>query len=286
MTEQHLTDLLERLGDRVEVSSPPTAAMTRAADRTRRRRTAWVVGSAAAAVAVVAAGTQVVGDGLTDSRDSAPSSPAARPVPEGMRLVGIGHAAIAVPEEWERNHLGCGTPTADTFILDVSVTPACLIPRPAGVDAVWLSWSDRNRGFSRGEDIEIDGVPAKRTSTNCSPGRNEQGIVTCTASVYVPSAGVGFQASSSTNRERVDELLDEVRILDGKVGVPPYNSLTWDMPFKDYARHLREFGLEPVRVERRIQGPAAGMVIEASPGSGTVLPEGSAVRVFVQAPKG
>lgn len=283
MTDRDLTDLLERLGERVEVSPPPLAAMTRAADGTRRRRTAWVVGSAAAAVVVVAAGTQIVGDGMTDGRDPAPSSPAARPVPDGMRLVGIGHAAIAVPEEWGRNHLGCGTPTKDTFALDVGVIPACLIPRPAGVDAVWLHEDD---AFGRGEEIKIDGTPATRTPVTCSPGQNEGAVVTCSASVYVPSADVRFEASSSTSRERVDELLDEVRILDRRAGVPPYRGLTWDMPFKAYAKRLREVGLEPVKVERRIQGPAAGMVIEASPPSGTVLPEGSEVRVVVQAPKG
>lgn len=283
MTDRDLTDLLERLGERVEVSPPPLAAMTRAADRTRRRRAAWVVGGAAAAVAVVAAGTQVVGDGMTDGRDPAPSSPAARPVPDGMRLVGIGHAAIAVPEEWGRNHLGCGTPTKNTFALDVGVIPACLIPRPADVDAVWLH---QDSAFGRGEEIEIDGIRATRTSVTCSSGEHEGTVVTCSASVYIPSENVRFDASSSTSRERVDEILDEVRILDEKVGVPPYNSLTWDMPFKNYARHLREYGLEPVKVERRIQGPAAGRVIEVSPGPGTVLPEGSAVRVVVQAPKG
>lgn len=283
MTDRDLTDLLERLGERVDVSPPPIAAMTRAADRTRRRRTAWVVGSAAAAVAVVAAGTQVVGDGLTDSRDPAPSSPAARPVPDGMRLVGIGRAAIVVPKEWGRNHLGCGTPTKDTFVLDVGLIPLCLIPRPAGVDAVWLHQDD---AFGRGEEIEIDGTPATRTPVTCSSGQHEGGVVTCSASVYVPSEDVRFDASSSASRERVDELLDQVRILDGKVGVPPYGGLTWDVPFRAYARRLREVGLEPVKVERRIQGPAAGMVIEVTPGSGTVLPEGSAVRVVVQAPKG
>ncbi|WP_109508297.1 PASTA domain-containing protein [Nocardioides speluncae] len=279
MSDRDLTDLLERLGERVDVSPPPLAAMTRAADRTRRRRTAWVVGGAvAAAVALVAGGTQVIGDGLADGTD--PRPPADRAVPAGMRLVGLGHAAIAVPNDWGRNEVGCGTPIKDTVVIDLTVTPACLIQRPADVDAVRI-----NVGVRRGgEDIEIDGTAARRTPTTCSPGQNDEGIVTCSASIYVPSEGVGFEASSSTSRERVDEILDEVRILDDEVGVPLFDPLAGRVSADNYAERLRDAGLTMVKKWGAGQGPA-GAILDVQPESGTVVEPGTQVTVTVNRPR-
>lgn len=283
MTEPDLTNLLERLGDRVDVSPPPLAAMNRAADRTRRRRTTWLAAGAAAAVAVVAAGTQVVGDGLGDGQGPASPPPVARPVPDDMRLVGIGGAAIAVPKQWRRNDLACGQAAGDTYIIGVSAIERCLaLLYPADLDAVWLF---EGRGtFRGGEDIEIDGVPAKRTPTTCSPGRNKRAIVTCRAAVYVPSAGARFQASSSTSRERVDEILDEVRILGGdKVAVPTIDPPDGPASADAYARRLREAGLTVVMKWQSHPGPAGG-ILGVQPAPGTVVGSGTEVVVILPRP--
>lgn len=280
MTDRDLTDLLESLGSRVEASPPPLAAMTRAADRTRRRRAVLVVASAAAAVAVVAAGVQVVGDRLGAGNEPGPST--ADPVPAGMRLVGIGRVAVPVPEEWGTNELDCHAPSSDTVIIDPGPRPDCGAQAPPGVDAVSVYSGSPLRDFVADQRYEIDGVRAERSRTTCSKFESEP--ISCAAAVYLPSEEVYFKATSRTDRATVDDLLDQIRILDGQVAVPEvYDPFSDSTSYTDYAALLRAAHLEPVRVDRQTNGfPPRGAVIEVSPRSGTVLDHGSEVRVIVR----
>lgn len=285
MTERHLSDLLETLGDRVEVSPPRTAAMLRAASHARRRRTAWTIAGAAAAAALVAAGTQIVSDRLPGSNDPTRPAPTADAVPDGMRLVAIGRAAIAVPKGWSTGKMHCGTPLEDTVVIDPGAIRNCLVPRPAGVDSVWVYESVPTRNYRADETYEIDGVRAERQQTSCGRGNDES--VMCTGVVGLPSLGVYFEASSSTSRATVDEILENVRILDDRAGVPGYLAVTssrQEDSFDAYADRLRSVGLSLSKVEVTKPGMSAGFVLEVSPAPGSLLRPGEKVTVTVSAP--
>ena len=55
------------------------------------------------------------------------------------RLVGLGHAAIAVPDDWGTDATRCGVPMRDTVVIDVEkkktrapIVPLCGAPAPTG----------------------------------------------------------------------------------------------------------------------------------------------------------
>src|SRR5690349_5732798 len=60
--------------------------------------------------------------------------PGPDPAPAAMRLVGYGHAAIAVPKVWGTNISRCGVPRRDTVLID-----DCGRPRPKGLSKVELT---------------------------------------------------------------------------------------------------------------------------------------------------
>jgi hypothetical protein len=285
MIESKLTELLEHTGEQVHVGPPPIEALRAGAVRRRRRRTAAV--SVASVVAVVAAvgGTTLLTQG---SKGVDPNPPVASgtpvTVPEGMRLVGIGHAAIAVPNAWGTNQSFCGTPRKDTVEIDIGAVAACGIPRAAGVDSVQVANRQPFENFRADQTLDIDGVPAQRQRTSCAKGAMGK-VTTCTSTVVIPSLGVWFRAESSTSAVEVDRILSRITIVPGLVGVPGYstNNLNGELPTAaEYVDSLRQLGLKA-----EIQNPMtsgdipSGTVRSASPGPGTMLAPGATVTISV-----
>lgn len=276
MTDSKLTELLERAADRTEVGPPPLDALYAGASRRRRRRTVAVSLTTAAAVVAVVGGTTV----LMPSRHDKPA-PVTSPPPVAMRLVGVGHAAIAVPVTWGTNQTRCSTPQKDTVILDDPVIkPLCGAPSRKGVDSVLLTYGRPSSfGFRADESFEIDGVPAQRERTSCQVGSDPQDIG-CSGSVAIPSLRVWFHADSSSAAE-VDRILARIEIVPDRTGVPSYRSLR-DYRGSAYAEVLREVGLTPTFATTKSPNyRVPGYVVAVSPAPGTMLKPGATVTVTV-----
>ena len=110
----------------------------------RTSRTRGVLASAAAATTVLA----VIG--MTNALSSNGNgtlitTPEPPPGPVAMRMVGYGHAAIAVPKVWGTNASRCGIPHRDTVLIDDPAAASyCDLPRPPDVDSVELgkAWTE------------------------------------------------------------------------------------------------------------------------------------------------
>ena len=150
-----LTDLLARTADQTPVGPPPLDALHAGAARRRRRRTAGLSATAAVAVGAVIGGTTL----LTSHDQTAPvTSPTPTPISPATRLVGFGHAAIAIPSAWPTNKSSCGTPYQDTVqIDDPSALHLCLSNRPKGVESVQLTGVPPSLDYHADETILIDG---------------------------------------------------------------------------------------------------------------------------------
>ena len=98
----------------------------RAGVKIRRRRVVITLASAALVVTVI--GGTVLASTLGGAANPGPPAGSPSPIvtPPGTRLVGVGHAAIAVPEEWGTNKALCGVPQQDTVVIDVAAVEACL----------------------------------------------------------------------------------------------------------------------------------------------------------------
>jgi hypothetical protein len=281
MIESKLTELLEHTGEQVKVGPPPIEDLRAGAARRRRRRTAAVAVASAVAVVAAVGGTTL----LTQHRVGRPAVPVASTppaeVPAGMRLVGIGHAAIAVPTQWGTNQLECGTPKKDTVMIDVGPVFACLSPRPAGVDSVQVGSRQSDESFRADQSLTIDGVPAQRQRTSCA--KEPQGrVTTCFSTVLIPSLGVWFRAESSRSAAEVDRILDRIMIVPDRIGVPGYSTPKQDghQPTgEEYADTLRQAGLKP---EMRTGSIPNARIVTVSPGPGTMLAPGSTVTITVK----
>lgn len=277
MTDSKLTDLLERTAARTPVGPPPLDTLYAGAARRRRRRTGLV--AAAVAVAAVIGGSTV----LTSRGPTGPlTSPTPAPVPPATRLVGFGHAAIAVPADWPTNRSQCGTPQQDTVqIDDPSAARFCMSRRPSGVDSVELSGTP-TIGFRADETLVIDGMQAQRQRTSCLDGWQEARV--CSGAVGIPALKVWFRAESSTGAAEVDRMLARVEITPGRSGVPSYRSLARTVQgtlAADYAVVLRRAGLKvQYRTEKSPSYPH-GLILGVSPAPGTMLAPGSTVTVTV-----
>ncbi|WP_328320860.1 PASTA domain-containing protein [Kribbella sp. NBC_00382] len=302
MNESQLTELLERAGQRTAVGPAPIDAMRAGATRRRRRRTAVV--SLAAAVSVIAAvgGTAM----LVTPGDSSQKVPAAtngtnqppkatNPVPTATnevplttRLVGLGHVAIEIPDEWGTNQASCGTPQRDTVLINGWMTQLCAVPRPAGVESVEVGDGEPGPayryGFVPDEEFQIDGVRAQRQRTTCRP--NPGGPQVCRGIVYLPSTGVWFAVESSTSAATVDSILRRIVLIPSRVGVPEQHGVTSKddgSSGRKYADLLRGLGLR-VRTET-VNSPnyTPGELLKVEPFPGTMLPLGAAVTITVVA---
>ena len=281
MTDHHLTDLLERAADRVSVGPAPVSTMVGVASRARRRRTVTAVVAGATAVVAVAVTSAVLSPPEAQPPMSSPAPGPAVP-PDGMRFVGIGHAAIAVPEEWGTNETRCGTPQHDTVVIDASVIPACSFRRPNSVESVELTAGSRRFDFATDREISIDGVSADRQATTCADWGDSREV--CNGTVYIPSLNVGFRAESSTGAAEVDQILEQIRVLPGLVAVPGIESVNMFRQRTAVDRYevaLQAAGLEAeVRATRRPH-LTAGYITGLEPEVGTMVPPGSTVIVTV-----
>ena len=142
MNEEDLVDLLDRLGRDVHVTPAPLDRIFSERSRLHRRRIRWTaLGSIATAALIVTAsiavaqGTDPAGQtpsaqNTTGAQPSlpAPSAEATLPVaPAGKRMVGVGHASIAVPQSWGTNQIRCGptSATTNTVVINVSLYLSC-----------------------------------------------------------------------------------------------------------------------------------------------------------------
>ncbi len=241
---------------------------------TRRRRPRTVLASVAAATTVLAViGVTNVLTAGGQSGGVTIISP--EPGPVAMRVVGFGHAAIAVPKVWGTNFSRCGTPRKDTVLIDdTSAASYCRMARPKNVDTVELRSTPRI-DFHADETFTIDGVRAERQRTVCPDG----GV--CRGAVGIPSLQVWFRAESSTSADEVDRTLARIEIATDRIGVPSYQSLDERPTGVEYAKVLARIGLRTAFVTRTTPSYLAGQVFGVSPRPGTLLRPGATVTVTV-----
>ncbi|NYG60548.1 hypothetical protein BJ980_003471 [Nocardioides daedukensis] len=256
MSDETLAEMLERTADRTEVGAPPMNQMYAAAQRSRRRRGAWTALASAAAVATVIGGIAVLSPD-PGGKPSVAEPGLVTPAP-GMRLVGIENVVIEVPQEWGTNEVRCGTPQADTVVIDQGLTPACGWSRPAVVSSVKITRDGRDVA-AKWEQIEVDGVKASRAEIPCTHYFDVGGGMSdiCRSAVEFPEQDVQVLAEVSNPdldqaRAEVDEILSRIRVLpDGQTTIPLRESVSLEMQAKsgaEYVRLLKQMGLEP-RVE-------------------------------------
>ncbi len=275
-------DLRELLRTTAAVGSDAVdLAEDEVADRIRRRRIRArrfaVGGVALTAAAVIAA--PMVAVRLSGGHPPAATTP---PVPAATRLVGSGHAAIAVPKQWATNQLRCGTPQKDTVIIDAGPQNLCETPYPDGVESVYLA-SRTRIDFQADETFQIDGVRADRQRTRCTVDNR---VTVCSGTVFIPSLNASFRAESSTSPGEVDRILERITIVQDKVGVPePQFSQTTPAarPGKPYADRLTALGLKPNIQTKNSPGHIPGDTLAVSPSPGTMLTPGATVTVTVVA---
>lgn len=281
--------LLRRAMEDEATRAPALGDLAGAARGRLARRRRRMFESAAALTVVVA---MVAGVGFFVVRGNGQQHPVA-PVdtdrvtaPPGTRLVGFGHAAIAVPKDWGINKTQCGTPTENTVITEAGFARACLFPYPAGVQSVSL-WQGKPPDFVADETIEIDGASAQRQLTACDAGPAGS-VHTCRAGVYIPSLKVGFRAETTPeNAEALDTILSRIRIVPDQIGVPPYLAIVNGAQAKSgqrYLEALQAVGLQSeVRYEKQ-PGSTAGFLLGVSPTPGTMVAPGSVVTVTLAGP--
>jgi hypothetical protein len=287
MNDDNLTDLLEARAADVPVGPAPLAEIHRAA--ARRRRSYGVALAAAAAVVVTVGAVAVWPDGSSSSGDPVqvatdpPTDPAVADVPPaGHRWVGIGQAAVAVPDTWPVNATACGTPTRDTVVVDQGVIELCMRLYPAGVSSVEVRAKNDVDDVSAWTPFEVDGEPALRSPDSTAVGTEPAlyGV-----SVYLPQRDVMFEASSTVSQDAAADALAEIAILDTLIAVPGvsdanYGSNDQSRAGETYVRTLQDAGLTAEVVTQPGRG-TPGFVLGVSPTPGTVVEPGSVVTVTV-----
>ncbi len=279
MNESKLSELLEQAGERTAVSPPPIDVMRSGATRRRRRRTAvWsAAGTAVAVAAVIGASTALTNNGTTP----VPQPPvAANPVPEGMRLVGLGHVAVAVPKEWSTNKLKCGTPTEDTVIVDPGAQGYCHLRRAAGIESVELGPLPEK---PTKPNAQIDGVPVAKQPGACTDIGSLKGkkVNFCSASVQIPSLKLTITAAVQGEGTEPARMLEQIWIVPDLTGVPGFQSLELETSQAKYVAALKDYGLVPTIVSKPASGMPKGAVTAVSPAPGTMVANGSTVTVTV-----
>ena len=258
MTDHDLSELLDRLGERVPVGSPPTGEMLAAGARARRRRTTWLAAGTAAAVACTIGGVTLLGSGSDPSQPAPPSFANGGRDAARYRLVGIGHIAVAVPEEWGTNRELCRSPQEDTVIIDVGLWKACNRPYPKNVDSVWLGPPARS-------PPSRTGCPSR--STVSGPNARRRAATRGTTSRFAAAASTSRRRTcwSPPSHRRAREEVDRHPVLDPhRAGPGPRRprrpeSVTWDYQDDDAGVHYRSelrdpsawpLGLSPMKRAR------------------------------------
>jgi hypothetical protein len=274
-------------GDQMAVDGKP---MPEAGTGVAIRQRAVITLASAGLVVTVIGGTMLASN-LGGAADPGPPAGSPSPIvtPPGTRLVGAGHAAIAVPVEWGTNKTYCGVPQQDTVVIDVAVIEACLSRRPRGIDSVDI-WDGPppSPDYNTDDVTVIDGVPAERQKTICAP--DSRGRPLCFGTIYLRSLGVGFMAASSTSRAEVDRILGWIKILPDLIGVPSVNKIRMDEQGGAQATYvdvLDRAGLTAEIHTRTVPGSPAGYILDVSPPPGTMVRPATVVTVTVVAePRG
>ena len=282
MTDHDLANLLERSAERIPIGTPPVSEMLVRADRLRRRRSTTRAVVAAAAVVAVIGGTALVAAQGSDPSGGSLDGPAdtqpAEPVPAGTRLVGIGHSAIAVPEDWATNALRCGTATEPTVVVDVTAIDMCQWLSPEVFDNVWVEQGVNRNMFNPIEGFEVDGVAAQRDETTCTAYGDR--VRQCSGTVFVPSANASYRAQAAT-KQRVEEILSWIHIVPNRVAVPGFGPANMDHQDDDAGEHyraeLQAAGLQVEVITEPRPGFKPGYVLGVSPGPGTMVERGDVV---------
>lgn len=274
LNETRARELLHEAGEHIPVQPESTHELVRRGQRAARARLATLLGTVIVAAALIVTG------GLVLRPDSDPSglpvdSPtvaAAPEAPPGMRLVGMGRIAVAVPESWGTGRVRCGVPVADTVVFDTGYVRLCRLTPTPTVSSLHIveSGSDLALPFVRDAQPagQVDGVQIRRTS----PGDLPEAIV-------VESEGVVMWVTSR-DPALVDEILDSLIVLpDGYITVPyvPYG------PVANTLGRMEHAGLAVSTVEERRPGWSAGALLDTDPPLGSVVPVGSTVTVTVSA---
>ena len=283
MNDDEATNLLHRLADRVEVGPVPLRDVLRAGRRARSRHRRTAVLGVAAAVVLVLLGGVGVRQALRPGRPAAPAtvpSTSAPAAPPGTRWVGIGHAAIAVPEGWGTNQTRCGQPRANTVVIDQGPIPLCAVITPPAVSDLQLEASPdvpTNPSFADAVPIRIDGEPALKTPLRCT---NQSSSHLCTQALWIKQERALFTATSP-HVGTVRRLLSSVRVDDAYVAVPGTYAADLQRGARAFTHAAEALGL---RVSRRVVpggGLPAGFIVRVDPAVGTMLKPGDTVHVTV-----
>jgi hypothetical protein len=233
VNEQEAAELLERLGSREEVGSPPMGDLFRAGRQVRRSRHILQLAGVAAAVVVVTAGGFALQ--LQHDRD-VPTASSTTPtvtkagaglvVPVGSRLVGEGDVVVAVPESWTTNDIVCGGVGSDTVTFNNDGPWATCAGGDSHasvlsvVDPASRQWDSRLRLTAK--KVSVDGMSGLRTPTICTSVPDP----TCTGVLTFPEEKVSF-AVTSPDDMIVNEVLDSAeRLPAGYVTVPDLEGMS------------------------------------------------------------
>jgi hypothetical protein len=208
--------------------------------------------------------------------DAGSTAPPTYAIPPDSRLVGVGHAAIAVPKAWPFNKTGCGTPVQDTVIINVSAVPLCLIPRPPGVTAVDIQHRPtrpRYPDFANADAVELDGSPAWRTTPLLQGG-------VWTQAMWIPGESALLTATAPA-AAITQRLLGTVRLLERRVAVPQSNMAGHAKPIlKRFTKSAEDLGFTvAIRSVKARPSFSTGWIMGTSPPTGTVARIGSTIRV-------
>ena len=280
MNDTQWAELLERAADSFAVRPPDVSLMQSAAAKRRRRRILVTGLSAACAIGLIG-GVALTASSESNS-DLDPAGVDDRVASASYREVRLGHVLISVPSSWGTNETRCGTPQADTVVLDVAVVETCGVSRPANVDSVEVVQGAPRFDFSADKSFEIDGEPAQRQSTVCTDQAIGIGEV-CSGTVYFPDRETWVRVESSTSDEVVNELLDRVFVDTTRSGVPGSAQVALrdqENSGETYVELLRELGFL-VDIRNVDSAAPTGHVVGTQPAPGTVVAPGSTIAVLV-----
>ncbi|MFL6023650.1 MAG: PASTA domain-containing protein [Marmoricola sp.] len=273
MSDENLTELLERAADVVPVGPVPLAAAHALAARRARRRRLVTVMASAAAVAAAIAGTVAVVPHRSHRPDIAPV-----PAPK-TRLFGLGHVAVDVPASWAAGSMACA-PVRDAVVIGPMIGNCILQPRPKNVELIELerSYGDAPKGSSR---LVIDGHDAYASRTACGRSRTDDPVA-CAATVTVPSENVRISLISTTSRATVADMQKWIRVLPNRTAVPPPNTFfDPSTAGASYQRLLEASGFRVVPSVHYSERGFVGEIARVSPMPGTMLAPGSTIRYTV-----
>ena len=291
MTGDPITDELVRLTDSYRPGPPPIDQLLIDGSRKRRRGSIFAVTAVTAAVVVIIATGAVLTREPGSSPQPSSSSPApSDPIPPNTRLVGVGHAAIAVPRSWSTNQTACGTPTENTVIINVTAVPLCgLFPQPvvSSVEVSSRSQQPNYPDFTNAERVNIGGVEAFRSPLHCthatirptSPGTQPKAAHFCTQATWMPEESALFIAT--TPRPNATRALMETLHIDPSRAAVPQSNLS-GTPAKmvaEFTHNAEALGFHVITRTTPQPGFPSGSILGVSPATGTVLPTGTTLHL-------